>query len=36
MFRNLLAPLVLLNLVEVEQTEDKFQVDIIGLDGNDE
>jgi hypothetical protein len=35
MFRNLLAPLMLLNLIHFEESDDKFQIDIHGQLFND-
>ncbi len=35
MFRNLLAPLILLGLVKSEDIEDRVQITLVGLDLND-
>jgi hypothetical protein len=35
LFRNLLAPLMFLNLIHFVECEDKFQIDILGQHVND-
>lgn len=35
MFRNLLAPLMYLNLIHFVESEEKFQIDISGTNAND-
>ena len=35
MFRNLLAPLMLLNLIHFDESDEKFQIDINGQHLND-
>lgn len=36
MFRNLLAPLMFLNLISFIESDDKFQIDILGPSHNDQ
>lgn len=36
LFRNLLAPLMFLNLIHFRESDDKFEMDVLGLNRNDE